>query len=164
MNECLHEVKSVTGQVLKIYDDHIELTQKGARGVLTQGLQGSKSIYFSDISSVQFKNCGWTAGFFEFTFSGGIDRKGGSFSGALNDNRFSFGKPTIGAAKKLAKEMETVNNDLQRLLREYKSVPAAGGSQQISNADEILKFKQLLDMGTISEEEFEAKKKQLLGI
>ena len=33
-----------------------------------------------------------------------------------------------------------------------------------SNADEILKFKQLLDAGVITEEEFNAKKKQLLGL
>lgn len=33
-----------------------------------------------------------------------------------------------------------------------------------SNADEILKYKQLLDCGAITKEEFEAKKKQLLGL
>lgn len=35
---------------------------------------------------------------------------------------------------------------------------------QASSADEILKFKALLDQGIITEEEFSAKKKQLLGI
>lgn len=34
----------------------------------------------------------------------------------------------------------------------------------ISNADELKKFKELLDMGAISQEEFDAKKKQLLGL
>lgn len=34
----------------------------------------------------------------------------------------------------------------------------------VSAADEILKFKQLLDSGIISQEEFDAKKKQLLGV
>lgn len=33
-----------------------------------------------------------------------------------------------------------------------------------SDADELLKFKQLLDMGAITEEEFETKKKQILGL
>lgn len=33
----------------------------------------------------------------------------------------------------------------------------------ISDADEIMKYKQLLDMGAITPEEYEAKKKQLLG-
>lgn len=33
-----------------------------------------------------------------------------------------------------------------------------------SDADEIMKFKNLLDQGIISPEEFDAKKKQLLGL
>ena len=37
-------------------------------------------------------------------------------------------------------------------------------STEASVADEILKFKQLLDIGVISDEEFAAKKKQLLGL
>ncbi|MFJ6264444.1 SHOCT domain-containing protein [Lysinibacillus xylanilyticus] len=37
-------------------------------------------------------------------------------------------------------------------------------SNQISAADEILKFKQLLDEGILTQEEYDAKKKQLLGI
>ena len=35
---------------------------------------------------------------------------------------------------------------------------------EISTADEILKFKNLMDQGIISEEEFQAKKKQLLNL
>ena len=33
-----------------------------------------------------------------------------------------------------------------------------------SAADELKKFKELLDMGAISQEEYDAKKKQLLGL
>lgn len=40
--------------------------------------------------------------------------------------------------------------------------PAVIASQ--SNADELKKFKELLDSGVITQEEFDAKKKQLLGI
>ena len=36
--------------------------------------------------------------------------------------------------------------------------------QQVSNADELKKYKELLDSGVISQEEFDAKKKQLLGL
>lgn len=42
------------------------------------------------------------------------------------------------------------------------AAPAAGGT--ISAADELKKFKELLDMGVITQEEFDAKKKQLLGL
>lgn len=37
-------------------------------------------------------------------------------------------------------------------------------TQQTSAADEIIKFKDLLDAGVITQEEYEAKKKQLLGL
>ena len=35
---------------------------------------------------------------------------------------------------------------------------------ETSAADELKKFKELLDMGVITQEEFDAKKKQLLGL
>ncbi len=38
------------------------------------------------------------------------------------------------------------------------------GQPTISSADELRKFKELLDMGAITQEEFDAKKKQLLGL
>ena len=37
------------------------------------------------------------------------------------------------------------------------------GSHQ-SNADELKKYKELLDSGVITQEEFDAKKKQILGL
>ena len=37
-------------------------------------------------------------------------------------------------------------------------------AQKISDADELVKYKELLDSGVISQEEFDAKKKQLLGL
>ena len=41
---------------------------------------------------------------------------------------------------------------------------AQNNSQANSNADEIKKYKELLDTGIITQEEFDAKKKQLLGL
>ena len=38
------------------------------------------------------------------------------------------------------------------------------GSNGVSAVDELKKFKELLDMGVITQEEFDAKKKQLLGL
>jgi len=40
----------------------------------------------------------------------------------------------------------------------------AGAVQQLSSADELKKFKELLDTGIITQEEFDAKKKQILGL
>lgn len=55
---------------------------------------------------------------------------------------------------------------LSKLLIERQADPAATGGQAASqsSADELKKFKDLLDSGVISQEEFDAKKKQLLGL
>lgn len=45
-----------------------------------------------------------------------------------------------------------------------KSLTANVSQISLSNADEIAKFKNLLDTGTITEEEFESKKKELLNL
>ena len=42
--------------------------------------------------------------------------------------------------------------------------PQAAAPAAPSAADELLKFKQLLDMGAITEAEYNAKKAQLLGL
>ena len=46
----------------------------------------------------------------------------------------------------------------------YKTVKNIQADTHFSNADEIKKYKDLLDSGAITQEEFEAKKKQLLGL
>lgn len=71
------------------------------------------------------------------------------------------------------KAKETVYNEICKWIAHTKQPQSASiitethQPQQIvhsSEADEILKFKQLLDMGIITQDEFEAKKKQILGI
>ena len=59
--------------------------------------------------------------------------------------------------------VQAVSDRLHSLLAELqgggeKTAPAS------SAADEILKYKELLDLGAITQEEFDAKKKQLLGL
>lgn len=50
--------------------------------------------------------------------------------------------------------------------RQHQPVTATTIKQEIpqSNADELKKYKELLDSGVISQEEFDAKKKQILGL
>ena len=47
---------------------------------------------------------------------------------------------------------------------EAQSQQIVNNIQETSNADELKKFKELLDSGIITQEEFDAKKKQLLGL
>lgn len=75
---------------------------------------------------------------------------------------FVFGKATIGNAKKLAAEMEKVNEYIQERLRESKNPQIM--QQNVSSANEIEKYNELFNKGIITEEEYAAKKKQLLGL
>lgn len=83
-----------------------------------------------------------------------------------------------------ATQQQTANDQLNRIV-DYSRCPKCGSrdlseatdediaranapqnisAQQVSAADELMKFKGLLDMGVITQEEFDAKKKQLLGL
>lgn len=60
---------------------------------------------------------------------------------------------------------EGINASARSTVQEsQRKVPQPSASSATSVADEILKFKQLLDMGAITQEEFDAKKKELLGL
>lgn len=52
--------------------------------------------------------------------------------------------------------------DGPRQLQTVKIIQTANGKK--SSADEIMKFKELLDSGVITQEEFDAKKKEILGV
>lgn len=82
-----------------------------------------------------------------------------------------------------AVQTQTGNDEFNRII-DYDKCPACGsrelvdltdedlarinaqqnGSNTVSSADELKKFKELLDSGIITQEEFDAKKKQLLGL
>lgn len=64
---------------------------------------------------------------------------------------------------KNADEIYKVINDLIIARQSQKSAPTQITMSQ-SNADELKKYKELLDNGIITQEEFDAKKKQLLGL
>ena len=69
----------------------------------------------------------------------------------------------------LKEHRDELHEEISKLLVERQSKPTAATTtikQEIpqSNADELKKYKDLLDGGIISQEEFDAKKKQLLGL
>ena len=52
----------------------------------------------------------------------------------------------------------------KRIKEEPQTSTSIVTTSKTSNADELKKYKDLLDSGVITQEEFEAKKKQLLGL
>ena len=69
-------------------------------------------------------------------------------------------KFNIGTNKNSAKKIQSVARDILFDLKNKKT----SSTDSLSAADELLKFKQLLDMGAITQDEFDAKKKALLNL
>ena len=143
---------------LKVYEDHCVLTaKKNAISLLITNkfFAGDKKFYYSDLTSVQFRDPGMiTDGYMEFEYPG--SRSGNSSGAYSSENAIAF-------TKKDLEKMKEIYNYVDGKIREYKN-KGNGTVQQLSPADELKKFKELLDAGIITQDEFDAKKKELLGI
>lgn len=158
MGNALYFVKGVNGQ-LEVFEDKVVITRKGAMSFSTHGLAGGKTIPMSAIQSVQFKPGGaMTNGFIQFAVMGGRESQGGLLAATRDENTvvLRMGEQTV--------KGEEIRDYVEKRILELAKPQAAVIMQQTSAADEIIKFKNLLDMGVITQEEFDAKKKQLLGL
>ena len=139
---------------LYVYEDKVEIEHHGLLGFLIQGLSGKKSIPMSSIRSIQFREGGTViSGFIQFGLSGGVEKQGGVFNAAGDENSVVFTQDKNEDALKIKSFIE---DKIQESL-----VPTAS-SNQISIANEIVKFKELMDAGVISEDEFLQQKARLL--
>ncbi|MBR2715095.1 MAG: SHOCT domain-containing protein, partial [Ruminococcus sp.] len=144
------------GRSLLVYEDKCVFIKKGTYGTLIgKTADNEKTIYYHDVVGVKYKRVNNTNGYLQLQTASNITRL--NSDDYYDDNTFPFG-PDIEDEVKIAAEyiQEKVNNAKTR-----STVVATG---PISAADEIKKFKELLDMGVITQEEFDAKKKQLLGL
>lgn len=158
--KILFEV-SCASLTLRVYDDCVSLSPNGTLGFMTKGMAGERKIYYKDITSVQFKpSTKLLSGFIEFYFAGHNTQKqgGGLFAGTNNDNRFTF-------YHRYLPDMLKINEYIQaQINRPTAVVVEPAQPQATSPVDELRKYKQLLDDGIITQAEFDAKKKQLLGL
>lgn len=136
-----------------VEDGYVRWTSKGFMNFVNKGSKGEKSVPIKSISAVQIKEPRLTTGYIQFAYSGASESKGGVFDAVKDENTITFSNKK---ELKQAKELKALIESLQT----ESSQPAA----QSSGAEEILKYKQLLDAGAITEEEYEAKKKQILGM
>lgn len=145
-------LKGNNGQ-LELYNDKVIIKRKGIGAKLTQGFtKGEKTIYLKQIAGIQLKLAGGlTNGYIQFTIPGGVENRAGIMSAVSDENSIVFKKKNNTAAQEVKNKIE----ELQRVI----NIPNG-----FSAADEIKKYKELLDQGVLTEEEFNKKKKQLLGL
>lgn len=159
----VYNLTGCRGRSLRVYENKCIFKVSITVGsILTQNAtDGEKTIYYSDVIGVQFKPSGLAIGYLQLeTASSSGNNKTSNF---FNENSFTYEPQNI-----TNEEMEKVVAYIRERVeacKEAKNNPViAAPVAAVSVADEIKKFKELLDMGAITQEEFDAKKKQLLGL
>ena len=154
-DRMIMELNGVNGQI-ELYHDKAIIKRKGFISKLSQGFfKGDKTIYLSQISSIQVKPGSMlTNGYIQFSLSGGNESTKGIVKATQDENTVMFAKKDNGLVENMKAEIEQLKNSTQSPGAEMRATSAA---------DEIRKYKQLLDDGIISEDEFNVKKRELLG-
>ncbi len=135
--------------------DSVRIKHKGLANLLTAGAHGEKSIPIANITAVQFKAAGWVAGYIQFTLLGGLDRPGGAMEATKDENAVLFTKeqqPNFEALKAVVEK---------RMKQARHTLPQNSGA---SSTDELERLAGLVERGYLSREEFNTKKKMILGI
>lgn len=148
--------KGVSGY-LKVTPTKVILEHTGFLNALN-GKKGVKEIPIKNITSIQFKKPGFTNGYIEFTFSGGKETKGkGTFGAVENENAMVF-------TSKHLKDFIKAKELIEQYRAELEAAPTKEQNATASVAEQIRELAKLRDEGILSDDEFEAAKKKLLGI
>lgn len=144
---------------LTVYQDHCIITaKKNAATLLISNnfFSGAKKFYYADLITVQFREAGkLTDGYIEFEYPG--SRSGNNGGAYTSENAFTF-------ASDKNEQMRGICDFIERRIREEKDARRAPAPAAPSAMDELRKLKELLDMGAITQDEFDQKKKQLLNL
>lgn len=142
---------------INIYYDRVECI----------GGQGSV-FFFKDYTGIGLQTASLYCAFASVIFlnsvnSGALPKNGAAMLADKNRINFSSGTFSYAAANNFLKRIYV---EIKAAFESYKKDPKEEPGtviQQASGADEIRKYKQLVDDGIISQDEFEEKKKQILG-
>lgn len=144
--------------VVNIYEDRVEC--EGGQGTV---------LFFKDFTGVGIAPATVFCAYAGVRFLNSVNAGMLPVNGAemLSDkNRINFCSGTFSYAPANDFLMK-IYKEIQSAMTQYKereSLVDTTAVNQGSSLDEIKKLKDLLDMGAISQEEFDAKKKQLLGL
>ena len=153
------------GTLLEVYEDRVTLYHNkslfGKFAAFVERNIGEKTLYATDISSVEFKEAQkFCIGYIRFSLLHGAEQAKSVASAAEDPNSVA-----IGLVEKNEQAAE-IKKYIDKMLANVRNKNSTSNTviQSLSNADELKKYKDLLDSGVITQEEFEAKKKELLGI
>lgn len=162
MNELM-SLKGTNGTVTA-YDDRVVISRKGLAAFAAQGIKGDKTIFYSDLASVEFKKPGWTNGYMQFVYAGTVNTsaKVGVLGTSMKSLKDENTVVLRAFNKKVPQQSEELYNLLLKKIQEYKQ-SSSRSSGQGSVADELTKLAKLKEQGILTQDEFDKKKAELLG-
>jgi len=132
------------------------ITIKREARLFTAHPEGEKYILYRNMTAVQLKPVNITLGFIQFSFQGGRESLGKAVDAVSDENTIVFRSRDKEKEFRHAKEMIE-----QRMREAIEPRPQVSGG---SDLDQLEKLASLRDKGIITEDEFQAKKKQILGL
>ena len=148
------------GRILSVYEDRVSLVSK-PKILVGNFANGEKTIYYKDCIGLQFNPSpsSQQLGYLQFETASTMTNNSGTY---YNENTFGW---YLKKSEVTNETMQKVNNFVHEKVAECKKTAnTINVTAQQSNADELKKYKELLDLGIITQEEFDTKKKQLLGL
>jgi hypothetical protein len=139
---------------LELSGSNVIIRKRGVANMMASGLNGDRTIAISTITSIQLKKAGWVPGYILFSYAGSKPFSGGIIEATQDPDSLMFDKT-------LNEEVEEFKNKVEEIMRTSKS-PSIGNPAS-SLTDEIMKLATMKENGILSEEEFNAAKKKLLG-
>lgn len=147
--------KGYNGQ-LTVKDRSVVISHKGALAfIVGQGNRGEKEIPLDEITAVQLKRAGMMAGYIQIIYHGSLESKGGVLAASGDENSINYYKKSQAEfdwAKQLIEE--------RRELLKSRSAPSSAPS----STDELARLAGLHKDGALTDEEFAAAKRRVLGL
>ncbi|TXN36084.1 SHOCT domain-containing protein [Flagellimonas hymeniacidonis] len=156
MDDILFQADGRNGSVL-LYPNRL-IVRKKLTGLKRMMTSGDKEIFLDDIKNVNYKSANtMTWGFIQFATSQNSKElsKGSLMASPMDDYSINF-------SKKQQSEFDKLKSEINRLRNGSKSQTVI--QNQLSEAEELEKLAGLKEKGIITQEEFDLKKRQVLGI
>lgn len=148
--------------IIKINENTITIIRPGLISKMSLGFTGEKTFFINQISGVQVKKVGISGGYIQFIMAGTKEAKSGIIRGVTDEN-------IVYSDSFFKKTNEKINASFDEIKSYIENYNSSQNSTTIvqnikSPIEQIKDLKELLDIGAITQEEFDRKKKELLNL
>ena len=114
MSVLMYSLKGTRGRSIKIYDRKVEIKVEAAAGSLItdHAADGEKTVYYTDVIGLQYKEPGKTTGYLHFETANG--QMNNEQTGFWSENSFTFTEKEVGKAR-MREVVEYVKDTLETI-------------------------------------------------